>query len=581
MHLRTISMMVMALMLGAAGEAHAYLKDICTSKVASDGSTVDICPNGPPNISNNGQNNGNVLAHPEVAPIFWGYNWNSDAGNRGGLIGFLQYFVNGPFLDGMKEYGLSYGSTGGFSKARMSARTPIRADRLSGSVARQDIPTMVNQMIGANLVAPPRVGTDMIYTVFIEPGITVNELPSFAGGFNEQDTCTSDCGAYNGRIYQLAVVFTSDSGVSMAKWTNNVSHEIEEAITQNLTFDCGTMPVVNQIADICECYSSVNQPFVAMQNGLVQPYWSAQQGKCVVPESWPGVMEYNNSQYDWSTLALPQVSGQPVEVVQVATGDIGSNCLDPTCANLVILARGNKVYLYNGDYTWSDISPPSMGGPQLSTVSVGNGWVLGLKSTANQIYRWDPRTRVWNPLASLPGNFTTIASGVFDIVTDEGGNPWEPIGTDGLLSIGTPGDQFVVGRNWAAKLAPGFEDVKITTGNGTWIDLHHAATELYIGGSQALAIRDMTSAEGVLAMTTSFTNGAYVPNPWFWMSTVAQSSFALYGNTAAARLPLAEESIQGDMLPLSSTQYWDWIGPVATHLIGHSSHLWATSNPHY
>jgi hypothetical protein len=580
MRLRNSFILVPCLVLGSAWaprDALGYIQNICTGMDSITGH-IDICPNGPPTITNNGNNNGNVLAHPDVAPIFWGDYWTSNPLQRGQTLAYIQHFLNGPFLDGLREYGLSYGSTGGFSKARMSARAPIRADRMS-AFTTQDVAIMVNKMIGANLVAPPRPGVDMVYTVFIEPGQVPSDVPANSGGYNDPETCTSDCGSYNGRNYTIAVIYSMNA-FTQGSYAFRFTHELEEAITENLNFDCGT-PEVTQISDICECHApGGDHPFATFYE-YAQPYWSAQQGKCVVPDSWFAPMYWDGAPNAWTAALAPS------PFVQLATGDVGTNCFDPSCTNLVVMAELNKVYLYNADLnTWTDISPTSPG-PQFSMLSVGDGWILGLNASANLVYRWDARTRIWTQLPALANglNFTTIASGAFDIATDEGGSPWEYSG-GAWVSAGTPGDQFVVGQNWAAKLAPGFEDVKLWPGYGSWIDLHHVGTELYIGGSQSLAIRDMTSQEGLLAMTTSFSNGQYTANPWNVLSSSAESSVALFGRSPAqvARLPLAEENIQLDYDPIGSGVYWDWIGPstpTANHLIGHSARLLLTGSPHY
>jgi hypothetical protein len=327
--------------------------------------------------------------------------------------------------------------------------------------------------------------------------------------------------------------------------------------------DCGTA-AVTQIVDPCECY----------QHGLsVSPYYSAAKNRCVYPEHWTNVLEYQGAPQSWSSLAPPTVVGH------IATGEPSGTCLDPTCANLVVLNQGGSDgYRYNGiSNSWDSLNLPT--GVGFAQASVGEGWILGLTKDASTVYRWDVLTQTWTQAPAPTGHiFTGIASGRFDIATDETGTPWELVNGH-WVSVGTPGDQFVVGGDWAAKLSPTHLSIKIWPGTGSWIDTHHSGgSELFIGGPMMLASRDLVNPETLSAMATTFSGGVYTPGPWSQIYFGASTDVALYdGADPIVRLPVDQSpGPQQDVDPLGSGYSWQYIGPSVKHIYGHSQHLFAT-----
>jgi hypothetical protein len=521
-----------------------------------------VCPSGPPTITNNGQNGHQMLVHPEIVPIFWGSYWVAHPDVRAQYLAAIQTIVNGPYLDQLKEYGSSYGSSTGFARARMSPIVAIK-DTPVGSFSLSQTEGWINYLIGSGAVPPPSTGSDMLYSLFIDPNaVNVDDPGTY--GHNQLGTCSSDCGAYNGRQYEQVQFYLPNVNPQSMTWT--YTHELVEAITQNLTATCDGSTSVSQIADPCVCL---------MAGESYSPYWSAQKGGCVHPEGWQQVSVYQGSPMHWNALV------PPVPILQVATGEYGSSCLEPTCTNLVVLGTDHHVYLYSGFYGfnfWEDISPPSP--TQFSLLSVGEGWILGkndgLNNNPNGVFKWTPQSNAWTALPSLPSsnNLTSIASGAFDLATDESGTPWLYTNGSWVLA-GTPGDQFVVGHSWAAKLSPTHLSTRIWPGSGSWIDTHHSGSELFIGGSMSLAVRDLTSGwETISAMTTSFVGGNYVPNGWFVETNDACTDVALFGN---GNEPLVRLTIPGgtqqDMDPIGSAFDWQLIGPGAKHLYGHNQNL--------
>jgi hypothetical protein len=190
----------------AEREANAYSQPVCTTGTDGNHQPYDICPNSavPPSITNtgyvNGSNGGNLLSHPEIAPIFWGNYWSQNLSVRGQVVGFIQSLVNGAYLDQLEEYGLSYGSSVGFARARMSPIAPTVVQSNGASFTNVQAATMINQLIGSGAVAPPSTGAQMVYSVFVNPGWVDSDFGGATpGGYNEAEICDSDCGPATSR----------------------------------------------------------------------------------------------------------------------------------------------------------------------------------------------------------------------------------------------------------------------------------------------------------------------------------------------------------------------------------------------
>ena len=482
------------------------------------------------------------LSHPEIVPIFWGSYWNTGTSpSQGHMLGVLQYLANGPYFGALGQYGPSGAGVG---PVRISPMAPINTGAVPATVTQTDVGNLVNSMIASQAVPPPAAGVSIMYLVFLPPGTTSSP------GNDINYTWTTSAGvAYN-------TGWVHDDPVGIA-------HEIAESITGNVgvtncTYHDGS--AANQIADICGCWTEMQQGGTQK----VQAYWSAADDACVIPEAWNGVYEYSGSGSTWT-----QVGGA---VRQIYAGASSSGtCTTPPC--LIATDTSDNVMAYSGTpLSWSTIGGPG------AMFSVGQGWLMGIAPDTSYVARYTTSSG-WTTVGS---NCSGVYSGAFDLCTEYSGAPalYQPA-TNTWTGVGGPAAQLVVGPSWAAALDWRNRSAFLLPpgGNGSsWIATNHAASELFVGGLQTLAGRDLTSAEGVSAMTTSYTHGAYVPNAWQSVGG-AGNDFALYGSSSAPLVGLNpdQSAIFHETAPIESPpSSWSQIRGATGRLVGQGAKLYAT-----
>jgi hypothetical protein len=204
---------------------------------------------------------------------------------------------------------------------------------------------------------------------------------------------------------------------------------------------------------------------------------------------------------------------------------------------------------------------------------------------ADVVSRYDMGSKKWTTLPPLPSgkNFTSIVSGAFDLAIDEDGSPFL-LNSDNTWSLnpiaGAPASQMVVGREWAARLSLNHQFVEIWwPGAPAWVHANHSAAELFVGGEQTLAIKELSGLRRILATQTDLVNGQYVFDNMWNVESGPVSEMALYGSTTMplVRLPINESSVQHDTAPLNGGSVWQSIGGAVNHIIGHSEQLFTTS----
>jgi hypothetical protein len=545
--------------------AHAFNQPAC-----------DIACPGSFSVNPNGVNNNNLLTHAEVVPIFLGSYWQTHGSSLGQMLGYMHLLTNGPYLDSLRQY--EGGS--GFGPVRIAPVAPI-STAIGGSFTTDDATTIVNQMIGAGTVPPPiDQATNMVYVAIAPPYVqdtTLTMIDPSAKGWNGPKQCDSNCGRYNSYHYTLIVVSPGDNNFYLSGYSYVFSHELEEAISENITVS-GCNANYDQITDVCACYGYVGalKPPTHVLNGsaIVAPYWSKQDGACVVPEGWSLFEEYNGqgSGNGWWSYQMPSTN-----VVQVVAGD-GGYCLDPTCSNIALLTSNGHVMLYNGDGTFKNVTGANL---TFSMLAAGEGGILGLTSDMAKIYRFDGGfsngNPVWTELPLLPPfhQFTSMASGVMDLAIDESGSPWL-LSNGAWGNRGTPGDQFLVGEGWAAKLALNHSDVSIWQGPGySWVSTGHAGAEIYVGGNQSIALRDLSPSGEIFGMQSAELFGNYLPGAWQDM-TSASSDIALFDSQTISMVRLLPDQsyIFADSFSIESgLPSWFYFGNGARRLIGGGKNL--------
>jgi hypothetical protein len=232
---------------------------------------------------------GSVLAHPDVIPVFWGPYWpGSGEVTAANIRTALGLMVEGPYLDGLRQYGYV---------GPVNIRPPF-IDTSSPNVVFPPIGPNVNQQViledAVDTIIDKYVNDDvdnvddnsnLILIVFVDPSIPLAIVEDGAG--NQQIV-----GGVNSMVerseflddnlrYTLIVVNTS--GNNLAAVTQRLSHELVESISDpydNGWEQIGLPPDTSQgqIGDVC------NQP--AISNGVgVVAYWSEADQACIVPTS--------------------------------------------------------------------------------------------------------------------------------------------------------------------------------------------------------------------------------------------------------------------------------------------------------
>lgn len=516
----------------------------------------DGCTGGVPQLSISGR----ASTHAEIVPIFWGSYWSSGTNpSRSQVVGAIQHIVNGPYLAALNQYD----SANGIGPARMAPMAPIDTTSFPPIFEGDFIEARVNAQIGQGTVPPPDPNADVIYTVFLQPGVV---LPQGGLGFNATGRCDATCGAnYDGQPYKVIAI--SPDLPDFVLYSLAFSNELVGAITQNVSVtNCdGTGPGLGflQFADLCvEAGESVQLGDVALR-----PYWSRADNACVVPEGWSGLYQYNDSGTSWT-----QISNMPLR--QIYAGGFG----------LVATDTSDNLFWYSGTpMQWTKIGNPG------AMFAVGVHSVLGLTPDASAVWRYDG-SPPFQQIAFSPA--TAVYAGGVELATDFTGSPWIYDGTPGdWLNLGGPGDQFVVGDGWVAGLNVARQDVLLNPGlvGAGWTSTHHAAAELYAGGDGALAVRDLSASGSVSAMTAFFSDiggeFGFTLSPWDNGIGGAGNMVALYGSSAAplAILPASRNEVLHDIVPIGTGfPSWPVIGPTpAGRLVGGGPHLYATDNLTY
>ncbi len=531
---RLLSLLALSLgVIGFPSASFALIEPWCNGQGVT-------CTGSGPNVVGN---SGSGLSHPEIVPIFWSsstYAWTP--ATQAPILASLQYMVNGPYLSQLNQYGGSAGNAVG--PARMTPIAPIYAGTMPPLLSASATQGAINAMITAGLVPQPGADLDMLYVVFVPP----TEAAPFQG---------DNFGGSTGTVpYNAAWVVGNNPAA--------LSHELVESIAGNMAVtNCtytGTTNAANQIADICSCEVDESQqvPLAA--------YWSALDGECVVPRAYGNIYQYSSGT-SWT-----QISG-PVR--QVYAGQTGSGlCLVPPCL-IATDTNDNLIEYNNTPNSWSSL------GVEGAMFSLGGGQILRMSTDGTEVYLYNGSS--WSPIYSYP---TSVTSGAFHLITDHTGSPNQYLpSSNTVVNIGGPGDQFVVGSYFAAALGFDHNYVAIypPAYPGSWWNAGGSGAELFIGGGQALAVRDIDSSRSISAMTTTCTGSSCVFNPWKDGIGGSGYNFAIWGGNTPSTTWLAglvpgRNAVFQDENPIeSSSTNWQYIGNGGAKLVGQGAFLYVVS----
>jgi hypothetical protein len=213
----------------------------------------------------------------QVESVYAGQPWTTDAGlqqQMQQLDGFLNYFVDSPYVNALKQYGVSSGT---FLGHDVVGQNPSAGQTIDDSQIR----ALLDAEITANHVAAPTA--NRLYVLFTAPGVVVtqngeNSVTDFAG---YHDVFTDSGGA---TVYYTVVPYPSGNIsalplTAVQQATIVLSHEVSEAITDPDTHSGWFDPRRGEIGDITAGQIG------SMGGYAVQALWSQVDGKAVIPTS--------------------------------------------------------------------------------------------------------------------------------------------------------------------------------------------------------------------------------------------------------------------------------------------------------
>jgi len=438
----------------------------CTSEVT--------CTGGTPNATSN---NGHTQ-HPEVVILFWqdgsnvaagrGHQWEtgnalSNDPTRSYLIGSSVSLMNTAYFGSLQQYGIGDYYPGFVGRPRLAPIAPIvtgipknsGSGTTTSSFFLDDVSNVIVQEIEAGAVPPPSGGDDVIYLVFLpqaSPG-TRSTLCNGAGGcsYLGDNGCT-----YNGERLNCAYVVADDASQATHQFSRKVADAMaayEDVTLDNCTYSDGLGGTPTQISDVCQCFTENQNTFA------VGPYWSSEDGACVIPESWGNLYENQNDGNDWFTPAgsFPIRQGYGGGGGVVATNAIEDGSL------------GNGVYFYqDGNEGWDGhcarqglhacatwvADPIGYGGAEFAAGGGGAsaivaGMTLDTSHGVNVYPAGMGTGQSWTAYGAPNDDVTSVnvTQDGWVVVTDTRGIPYYRRSTGGWQSFGGPGDQFIAFGN--------------------------------------------------------------------------------------------------------------------------------------
>jgi hypothetical protein len=232
-------------------------------------------PNNPGTSTSLSFHNGAIATGAPVQLIFWGSLWNqpSTSPSTGDIINAVQNLLAGPFLSGLRQYGIDRSPFRG-AIVVTSPEPPALPNTFSD--AGGDIEDLVNALINdGHFPEPDEDGGRNIYCVVMPPNTKYNGPDGVIGAHSHFSS---------GSIIDVDnACYAWIGNAALATMTKAFGHELGETCTDpegdGWTID-EAPPTQNEIGDIC------NLNFGTVNGVTVEPYWSIFDKACILPTSF-------------------------------------------------------------------------------------------------------------------------------------------------------------------------------------------------------------------------------------------------------------------------------------------------------
>jgi hypothetical protein len=235
---------------------------------------------------------GTVTANPKVYVVWWGDPSKINAAvtaAKGGIADFFAGVTNSSFMDGLNEYSTNIAAQAGSHKGMPGTGQLIGRGNYvatltltnipSGDVTDAQIQTTLDQAFVAGTLPAPDDNT--IYAIYFPKGLTIS--------LDGSKSCSS-FGAYHEAIIETQrhnayYLVMPDCGDSFNGWTSVSTHELVEAMTDNVPTPA-TNPdypqawndsMGNEMGDLCNANGTVATDFGTF---TVQTIWDERTQAC-------------------------------------------------------------------------------------------------------------------------------------------------------------------------------------------------------------------------------------------------------------------------------------------------------------
>jgi hypothetical protein len=216
-----------------------------------------------------------------VQLLFWGREWPALRDASGNLAydtftRAARAIVEGPWMSGLRQYGVRQCTFGGFSL--ITASDPPRSP---STYDKGDVADMVQSCIDAGqFPEPDEPGGRILYVAVMPPGTQAAPVPGAVGGISgEHDSFSSGTVVDSDRVW-YAFVCNKDFSEMVRAFSHELAEMCADPEDDGWNVD-GAPAKCKEIGDLC---NNRTGPVSGVQN--VEAYWSVRENACIIPTVW-------------------------------------------------------------------------------------------------------------------------------------------------------------------------------------------------------------------------------------------------------------------------------------------------------